>query len=90
MLVMNASMSEGLALGRLATKQERLWVRAVAADLEGTEVLKPVTLRHFRLRVNPEAELIEVGDADGAVAHPVDQVLTDVWRQIAPTLDLGH
>ncbi len=40
MLVMDAYMSEGLALGRLATKQERLWVRAVAADLEGTEVLR--------------------------------------------------
>jgi hypothetical protein len=35
-------------------------------------------------------ELIEIGDADCPVAHPVDQMLADTLWKIVPTLDLGH
>jgi hypothetical protein len=47
----------------------------MAADLERAEIFVPVSLRHFRLRFDPEAKLIEVRDANRAVAHSVDQVL---------------
>src|ERR1035438_5828425 len=81
---------DGRTLGGLASPQKRLWSRAVAADLERTEVLVPIAFRHFRIRVNPDAKLIDVGDTDGPVAHPVDQVLADSLRQIPPRLDLWH
>jgi len=82
--------SEGLALASLATKQERFRIRSAAADLERTEVLMPITRWHIRPRIDPETKLIEIGDVDCPVAHSVDQVLADTWRQIAPTLDFGH
>src|ERR1017187_704052 len=81
---------DGRTLGGLASPQKRLWSQPVAADLERTEVLVPIAFRHFRIRVNPDAKLIEVGDTDGPVAHPVDQVLADSLRQITPRLDLWH
>src|SRR5258707_14842023 len=42
------------------------------------------------VRFNAGTELIEIGDADCPVAHPVDQMLADTFWKIVPTLDLGH
>jgi hypothetical protein len=42
------------------------------------------------LRLDPEAKLIEIGDADCPVAHSVDQMLTNAAREIVPTFDPGH
>jgi hypothetical protein len=58
--------------------------------LNEAEVFVPLTRRYFGLRVDPEAKLIEVGDADRAIAHPVDQVLADACGEVIPGLDLGH
>src|ERR1035441_7177549 len=82
--------SNGLALDGLTAQQKRFRQGAVAADLEGTEVPVPIALRHLRVRVNPEAKTIEVGDTDRAVSHSVYQVLADAGRQIAPRLDGWH
>jgi hypothetical protein len=35
-------------------------------------------------------KLIEVGDADRPVAHPLTQVLADGRREIGPSLNLWH
>src|SRR5882762_7720158 len=40
--------------------------------------------------INPDTELIEIGDADCPVAHPLDQMLADAFWKIVPRLDLGH
>ena len=81
---------EGFPFGGLPTYQKRFWHRSVAADLEGAEVLVPVAFRHFRIRVNPESETIEKGDADRPVPHSVYQVLADGGRQVGPLLDPRH
>ena len=78
---------DGLPLGGLTTKQKRFWQRSVAADLERAEVLVPIGLRYFRVRVNPEPKMMEVSDADRPVTHPVYQVPADAGRQMAPRLD---
>src|ERR1019366_486012 len=77
-------------LGGLPAQQKGFRQRAAAADLEGTEVLVPVAFRHLRVRVNPKAKLIEVGDTDSPVAHSVYQVPADAGRKIAPRLDSWH
>ena len=63
---------DGLALGGLAAEQERLRKRSPAADLKRAEVLVPVSLGHLRPRLDPEAKLIKVREADRAIAHPLD------------------
>lgn len=55
-----------------------------------TEVLVPIALRHFGMRVNPMAKMIEVGNTDRPVVHSVYQVLADAGRKIAPNLDSWH
>src|ERR1019366_7918873 len=77
-------------LGGLPAQQKGFRQRAAAADLEGTEVLVPIAFRHRRVRVNPKAKMIEVGDTDSPVAHSVYQVRADARRQIAPRLDSWH
>jgi hypothetical protein len=54
----------------LTAKQERFRKRPAVADLERAKVLVSVTLRHFRLRSDPETKVIEMGDTDGPVTHP--------------------
>jgi hypothetical protein len=41
----------------------------------------PVIVRHIRLRFNPETQLIEVGDADCPVPHPINHTLDKLRRK---------
>lgn len=63
--------SKWLTLGSLSLEEERLGELGFAANLERPEVLVPITLRNFGLRFYPKAQLIKVGEADGAVAHAI-------------------
>ena len=83
-------MSESLALGRLALQEKSLGESALAADFEGAKIFVPGTLGYLGLRLDPKAELIKVGDGDIAVAHAVDQMLTDVRGQFSPAGNLWH
>jgi hypothetical protein len=60
-----------------------------AADLEGSEVLEPRTLRSLGLGLSPQLELVEVLHRDLAVAEPVEQVVSKLGRKVRP-LDLRH
>ena len=50
----------------------------------------PIPFRHFGLELNPETQLVEIGETDGPVAHAINQVLADVWRQIVLGRDPWH
>jgi hypothetical protein len=63
--------SKWLTLGRLPLEEERLGELGFAGNLERPEVLVPITLRNFGLRFYPKAQLIQVGESDGAVAHAI-------------------
>lgn len=63
--------SEGFALRGLPFQEKGLWEAAFPANLEGAEILVPRPFGHFRLRLDPKAQLIEVGDRDSPVAHAV-------------------
>ena len=78
------------ALGRLAAEQEGLGIGALSTDFEGTEVFVPIAFWNFRLGFDPKAKLVEVGKADGSVAHAIHEVIANVLREIVPALDLRH
>lgn len=82
--------SEAFALRNLPSDQERFGVGSAAADLERAEILVPVTVGHFRARFYPQAELIEIRDADRAIAHPLGQMLPYPSGQAVPALELRH
>ncbi len=82
--------SEAFALRNLPSDQERFGVGSAAADLERAEILVPVTVGHFRARFYPVAELIEIRDADRAIAHPLGQMLPYPSGQAVPALELRH
>lgn len=73
----------------LAAQQERFRESALAADLEGAEVLEPGALGSLRLRFSPRLELIEILDGDLPVAESIEQVVAQGRRQARP-LDLRH
>ena len=54
------------------------------------EVLTPVAYRNFWPRFDPETKLMQVGDADVAIAHALDEMLADSRREIVPDVNLGH
>ena len=58
---------KGVALRSLAAEQERLRIATLTANLERTKILVPIAFRNLRIRVNPEAKMIEVGDTDRPV-----------------------
>jgi len=82
--------SEGITLCSLPSDQERFGVGSAAADLERAEILVPVTVGHFRTRLDPEAKLIEIRDADRAITHPLDQMLPYPFGQAVPAFELRH
>jgi hypothetical protein len=45
-----------------------------AANLECTEVLVPITVRHCGLGLDPKPKLVEVRDTDRPIPHPFDYV----------------
>jgi len=38
---------------------------------------------------DPEAELVQIRDTDGAIAHPPDQILAHPFGQVVPALDFA-
>lgn len=82
--------SEGFALRSLPSDQERFGVGSAAADLERAEILRPITVGNFRARLDPQAKLIEIRDADRAITHPLDQMLPYPFGQPVPAFELRH
>ena len=80
--------SEGFTLRSLPSDQERFRVGSAAADFERAEILIPVTVGHFRARLDPEAKLIEIGDADRAITYPLDQMLPYPFEQAVPAFEV--
>ncbi len=74
----------------LAAKQERFCQRTTPANLERSKVLIPVAFGDFWTGINPKPELIQIGDADRAVAHSINQMLPDTLWKILPLPDLWH
>ena len=62
---------------------------ALAADLEGTEVLEPEAIGRFRLRLPPRLQLVQVLDGDLPVTKTVEQMIAKCGRKARP-LDLRH
>jgi hypothetical protein len=77
-------MKDDAHVGRLPTKQECLGILALTADLEGPEVLVPVTLRSFRLRLPPKLELVEILGAYLPLPKPFEKVITKRWWKVFP------
>jgi hypothetical protein len=73
----------------LVWSEERLRQIAVAAELEGSEILKPGAIRDFWIRLYPEHELSEVFFGDVPVVHATNQMLSDRQRKIEPAY-FGH
>jgi hypothetical protein len=73
----------------LPFEQERLGKAATSADFESAEILVPVVFRDFRVRVDPKAKLVEIGDRDGTIPKTIDQVISNGFREIVPTFDFG-
>src|SRR6185295_3961487 len=81
--------SEFLPLSRLSCEQEGLWIFALAADLEGAEVLVPEIVRSLGLGLSPNLQLIQVFRGDPSLAKAVEQVVPQRRGQTGP-LDLRH
>lgn len=64
--------SEGFTFCNLASEQERLRKRSATAKLERAEILVPITLMDLRLCLDPEAELVQIGDTNSPIMHPLD------------------
>src|SRR5439155_14953887 len=73
----------------VSSKQERLGIRALSANLERAKILVPRPLRRVRFRFTPELELIEIVGRDLALAQTLEKMIAESLRQAAP-LDLGH
>lgn len=50
----------------------------------------PIAFWNFRLGFDPQAKLVEIGDADRSVAHAIYEMAANVLREIVPTCDLRH
>jgi hypothetical protein len=73
----------------LTPEKEGFGVLTLAADLEGTEILVPRSVRGHGLGFSPHLELIEVLHRDLAIAEPIEQMVSERGREIRP-LDLRH
>lgn len=78
-----------LALGGLPAEQERLGKPTFPANLEGTEVFQPESVRSFRLRLSPELQLIEILDCYLPIAQAIEQMVAERFGEIRP-LNLRH
>src|SRR6185295_6279927 len=76
--------SEFLPLSRLSCEQEGLWIFALAADLEGAEVLVPEIVRSLGLGLSPNLQLIQVFRGDPSLAKAVEQVVPQRRGQTGP------
>src|SRR5208337_2742102 len=61
----------------LAGKKKCLGIFALAAQFEGTEILIPRPRGDNRFSLQPNAEMVEIVEADVAVAHSLDQMVAD-------------
>ena len=52
-------------------QKEGLRMFALAADLEGSKILEPRTIRRLRIGLPPELELVEVVDRDLAIVQAI-------------------
>jgi hypothetical protein len=74
---------------KLATQEKSLRVLPLPADLEGSEVLVPKSVRSLRLPFAPQFQLIEVFDCDVPPAKSLKQVIAWSQREIRP-LNFRH
>ena len=74
----------------MPSEQKRFGIGPAAADLERAEILVPVTVGHFRARLDPKAKLIKIRDADRAITHPFDEMLPYPFGQAFPAFELRH
>jgi hypothetical protein len=74
----------------LAREQKCLAECSFTAQLERSEIFKPWAVRNIWLGLNPKAELIQIVEADLAVAHALDQMVSYGLRQPRPALELRH
>jgi hypothetical protein len=81
---------EFFAGGRLASKKKRLGVLALAAQFERAEVLEPRPCWNIWSGFQPNPKLVEVVEANVAVAHSLDEMVANGRRDSRPGLKLGH
>src|SRR5580692_4032325 len=72
----------------LTRQKKRLWIFAFAAKLERTKILVPRRLGDIWLGFHPKPQLVEVFEANVAVAHTLHQVVANGDRKPGPGLDL--
>jgi hypothetical protein len=72
---------ELLSFRDLAWQEKRFEIASFAAQLERSEILVPEAFRNIRFRLNPQAELVQVIEADLTVAHAIDKMIADRGRQ---------
>ncbi len=74
----------------LTGKQKCLRELAFAAKLERAEILVPRSVGHHRSRFDPNAQLVEVFQADIAVVHGLDEMVANGGGKPGPSFDLRH
>jgi hypothetical protein len=75
---------------RLSRQKESLGILAVSAELEGAEILIPITMGNLRLRLNPLSQPVQVIQTDASIVHSLDEMLSDSTGHLRPVRDAGH
>src|SRR5438552_2201623 len=81
--------SEWLPLGGLPFQQEGFGEPAFTANLEGSKVFVPKSIRCLGLRLSPDFQLVQIFDSDLPIVQTVEEVLAKSSWKILP-LNLGH
>jgi hypothetical protein len=74
----------------LTCQKKCLGKTSFTAEFERSKVFVPLTLRNLGLRFHPNPELIQVLQIDIAVAHTLNQVISNSRREPRPRLDVRH
>lgn len=85
-----AGFLEPLAFCGLARQEECFGVAGFAAQFERSEIFMPKAFGNLRAGLNPQAKLVQIIEADLAITHTLDKMVTDRLRQSRPTCDLRH
>lgn len=86
-MVMSGRGLESPACCYLSSEKKSFRVLAFATQFERAEILVPGFSRHFGSGFNPDAKLVQVFEADLAITHALDQVVTDRSRETRPCFD---
>jgi hypothetical protein len=82
--------SELAAKSSLTREKKCLGVPPFSAEFEGAEIFVPESFWHFWLRFHPDAELIQIWQADVAIMHALDEMLPKRGWEAGPRLNLRH